>query len=402
MSQMNIACSKLDVDNRSFISMLTVETAAKLKQFHTMHCMHDAGGHMRDDDQGPRGANPPIIPHAPSIRAKIFTGGLESGVFNTHSQLIKFKGKYYFAWSNGIINEDTAGQTVFISSSDDAIQWSEPNCIVGDKNDKVFARASQGLYATEKTLYLVGGKVDARHDSSVVGMRRLDPENQTVEVYSSSDGKTWEQVFTFDDRIKGILEGPRPTRDGHLLCIGATQDGPVILRWPGTELCEDPEIILIPQPHGSVFPYGESSWYQTDDGTIIVFWRDESLSCRLWVNYSSDEGVTFSDPSISDIPDSMSRAHAGRLDDGRYYLCNNAFPTLLNRMHLFLLLSDDGYKFNQVHMVINDPTAQRLGGLLKVHGYQYPCCLADGNKLLVGYSVNKEDIECSMIDMSKI
>jgi hypothetical protein len=399
---MNKDSSGIDIVNRGFARMLSDDTAEKLKQFHTMHCMHDYGTRMRNDDQGPRGLDPPVIPYAPSIRARIFTGTHETGVYNHHSQINKFKGKYYFAWSNGIIDEDTAGQRILISSSDDAIQWSQPTCVAGDKNAEIISLASLGLFATEEKLYLLGGKVDAHKEATQVGMRRFDPESQELGIYSSDDGKKWEYIFTFNTQIRGIFEDPRPTKEGNLLCVASTKDGPAILRWPGTELCEAPEIILIPQPHGSAFPYGESSWYQTDDGTIIIFWRDEGCSCRLWVNFSTDGGLTFSEPCITDIPDSMSRVYAGRLDDGRYFLCNNAYQTLLNRMHLFLLLSDDGYVFNKVYMVIDDPTEQRLKGLLKLDGYQYPCCLADGNKLLIGYSINKEDIECSMIDMTKL
>lgn len=399
---MNKKNSKLDLVNRGFARMLTDETAAKLKQFHVLHCMQASGCIMRYDDQGPREQSPPLIPDLSPVRTPLYTGTPESGSYNHHAQLNKFQGKYYFAWSNGIVDEDSAGQRILISSSDDALQWSDPICIAGDKKDKIVSLSSLGMYATKEKLYVIGGKMDCHRETELPGMRRIDPESQIVQIFSSNDGITWEKVLTFDDRIKGIFEAPRSTSDGHLLCIAATKDGPAILRWPGTKLREHPSIVLIPQPHGSDFPYGESSWYQTDDGTIIVFWRDEGLSCRLWVNYSTDEGVTFSEPCISDIPDSMSRVYAGRLDDGRYFLCNNAFPTLLNRMHLFLLLSDDGVKFNKVYMVIDEPTSQRLKGLLKADGYQYPCCLADGSRLIIGYSVNKEDLECAVIDITKI
>ena len=161
-------------------------------------------------------------------------------------------------------------------------------------------------------------------------------------------------------------------------------------------------MISLPTPEGAVFPYGEGSWYQLVDGKIIAFWRDEGGSCRMWVNYSDDGGKTWAPPMISDIPDSMSRIYAGRLQDGRYYLCNNAFATLLDRRHLFLLLSEDGLVFKSVYLLIDDPTSQRLKGLLKADGYQYPCCLVDGDRLLVAYSVNKEDIECGIVDTKGI
>jgi hypothetical protein len=98
----------------------------------------------------------------------------------------------------------------------------------------------------------------------------------------------------------------------------------------------------------------------------------------------------------------MSRVHAGRLADGRHYLCNNAFPTLLDRRHLMLLLSTDGLTFDKAYVLVDDPTSQRLKGMLKADGYQYPCCLPEDDRLLVAYSVNKEDIECGVVAVGRI
>ena len=151
-----------------------------------------------------------------------------------------------------------------------------------------------------------------------------------------------------------------------------------------------------------MFPGAEASWYQTDDGTIVMFWRDEGGSCRLWVCISTDGGESFGEPVITDIPDAMSRKYAGRLDDGRYYIVSNAFPSLLNRRHLTMLLSDDGYKFNKGYILVDDPTSMRLVGLLKEDGYMYPCCLPGEEKLLVAYSTNKEDIECGIVDVARM
>jgi hypothetical protein len=354
---------------------------------------------MKYDDHGPRGVIPSIIPYAHFKRSLVYTGTRETGSYNHHSQLAKFKGTYYFAWSNGIVDEEAGGQRILISSSVDTISWSEPVCVAGDK-DSTIAHNCIALMSTDKMIYLVGMSEDTIKNATSVGMRRIEPETQKMEVYSSSDGALWKKVFSFSDDLRWIFEAPRLTADGHLMCIAATKKkGPAILRWHGAELCEDPEIIPVPEPEGSCFPYGESSWYQTDDGLIIIFWRDEGLSCRVWVNFSEDGGKTFVPPMMSDIPDSMSRVYAGRLKNGVYYLCNNAFPILLNRIHLMLLLSDDGYRFNKVYLLVDDPTSQRFTGLLKQDGYQYPCCLVDEDKLLVGYSVNKEDIECGSVDV---
>jgi len=259
------------------------------------------------------------------------------------------------------------------------------------------------LYAQAETLYIVDWHEEAIRDANVVGMRRIVPESNRLELLASTDGERWELARPLDERIRVVFEAPRLTAEGRLMCVCSTTDcQPGMLLWPGDDILVDPEIVPLPTPPGAAFPYGEGSWYQTDDGRIIIFWRDEGASCRVWVNYTDDGGRSFVPPMISDIPDSMSRVYAGRLADGRYFLCNNAFPTLLDRRHLTLLLSDDGYEFNKVYLLVDDPTSQRLKGLLKADGYQYPVCLPEAGRLLVGYSVNKEDIECGAVDVADV
>ena len=290
-----------------------------------------------------------------------------------------------------------------ISSSTDGRMWGEAEVVIGGEPATNVVHNCVALAATSDTLYVVDWREEALRDATAVGMRRIIPEKNRLHLLASSDGSTWREVKAYDPRIKVIFESPRPTEEGRLMCICSTTDhGAGVLLWPGSDIREDADVITLPTPEGAVFPYGEGSWYQLDDGRIVAFWRDEGGSCRLWVNYSDDGGATWTPPMISDIPDSMSRNYAGRLADGRYFLCNNAFGTLLDRRHLILLLSDDGLTFSKVFVLIDDPTSQRLKGLLKADGYQYPCCLVDHERLLVGYSVNKEDIECGIVDTAGI
>lgn len=385
------------------IDMLSKEVAKKLKQFHFRTTYFDYGGLSTDKDQGPGGLKEPIIPYLPMKRSRLFFGTRETGSYNHHSQLNKFKGKYFFAWANGYRDELDSGQKLLVSSSLDAQIWSEPLVIAGGEEGTTRALCCVGIMATEDELFVLTRSDDIFRDPEKPGMHRIEVEKRHIEVYSSKDGVEWKHVHTYNKNIQCIFEAPRNTHDGNLLCVSSTRDfGPSILRWKGSDLLSEPEVVSVSFPEGTRFPYGEGNWYQTEEGRIIVFWRDEGQSCRLWVNYSDDGGKTFTVLAKSNIPDSMSRIYAGNLPDGRYYLCGNAFPTLLNRMHLMLLLSDDGLTFNKVYIVVNDPTAQRLIGILKADGYQYPCCLPDGDKFLIGYSVNKEDIECGVVDLNKI
>ncbi len=391
----------MNITQRDHAQMLTDDVAQRLARYHRRHCFIGARCLLTEDDHGPCSIEP-IIPYAPFERARIFTGTRESGSFNHHAQVARFKEKYFFGFSNGRRDELSEGQRLMVASSEDGRQWSEPLCVAGGRDQKSVAHTCVGLHADADMLYMFGRQDEAFTDPDAVGMRRVTPQKTKIHIYASPDGESWNKVSALDDLIRCTFEAPRETADGHLLCVSTLQDGIAMLRWPGNQLTEQPEIIPVPDPDGARFPSGEGSWYQLDNGRIIVFWRDEGESCNLWVNVSDDGGKTFSAPIISDIPDSMSRVYAGRLQDGRYYLCNNAFPTLLNRMHLMLLLSDDGETFNQVYTLVDAPTTMRVMGLLKTDGYQYPCCLADGDKLLVGYSVNKEDMECGVVNLKAL
>ncbi len=161
-------------------------------------------------------------------------------------------------------------------------------------------------------------------------------------------------------------------------------------------------MVRVPPAPNARFPYGEATWYEARDGLLVMFWRDEAQSLRLYVNTSEDGGKTWTRPILSDIPNSMQRVYAGSLPDRRVYLINAATPRLLERRQLTIAISDDGRTFSSIAMLVDDPTKQRFPGLLKAHGWQYPCALAEEDRLLVAYSVNKEDIQCGVLPIKAL
>lgn len=385
---------------RSEIRMLGPNAEKMLREYHWRRNFQLFECLMKDDDHGTKGAEPAIIPHIRNSKRKIVYYGNEfGGSYNHHNQIAKFKGRYYFAWSNGFRNEEDAGQRVLLAESDDCMNWSEPCIVLDTAQGEEIAHNCVAMHSTEDTLYIVIMTEETIHDETATGMRRINPETAYMDVYKSSDGKKWGKAFSYGTRIKWIFEAPRLTSEGRLMCVCNTKkDGPAILLWPGSDICETPEFIHIPEPEGASFPYGESTWYQMDNGRIIIFWRDEGASCRMYVNYSDDNGRTWSVPVLSDIPDSMSRIYAGRFSDGRYYIVNNTIGNLLDREPLCLLISEDGYVFDKIYMINDSPAVMRRKGLLKVNGHQYPCCLVDGDNLIVAYDANKEDNMVEIID----
>ena len=397
----------LEIASRPYVTMLGPEAADQLRKFHTLECLQERGCILRYTDQGLRARVPPIVPYAPFERSRVYTASREAGSWNIDSQLAALDGRYYYGFTNGRLDEDTEGQQVRISHSADGREWSAPASVIGGEEDTRDSYKCVGLTALNGSLYMLirwARRVRDPDSTAVGGGYYADWHNARTYVYASRDGSTWSREAELPERVAATYESPRLTSEGRLLGVASIdrRSGPAILLWPGSDLLQTPEILPLPQPFGAKLDGGESSWYQTEDGTIVIFWRDESQSGRVWVNHSTDGGRTFSDPMISDIPDAMSRNYAGRLTDGRYYLCNNANATLHNRMHLTLLIGEDGYRFDSVYILVDDPTDQRILGLLKLPGYMYPCCLEEPGRLLVGYSVNKEDIELGTVDVTAI
>ena len=80
----------------------------------------------------------------------------------------------------------------------------------------------------------------------------------------------------------------------------------------------------------------------------------------------------------------------------------NNFDIMLDRLHLMIALSDDGRLFDRQYMLVEGETTRRVNGRHKEDGYHYPNCFADGDKLLVIYSINKEDSEVGIVETKEL
>ena len=389
----------LDIESFHRARMLTREVSDILREYHWYHNFELYECLKNDSDHGLKGMAP-VIPHAPGSSAEVFKGTIRNGSYNHHNQFTKFRDAYYYAWSNGLKNEEDAGQRILISSSRDLRNWSAASVAVGVAEGSQTARNCTALTADRERLYLFVMTEETEHDAAAIGMRRIIPESYSLSIYTSKDGVNWKEYYSFGSELKWVFEAPRRTLGGKTICVCCTtRHGAGILRWRNDNILTDPDIIPIPEPEGASFPYAETSWFQrSDDGVMVFFWRDEGGSTRMYVNTSTDDGQTFSTPIISDIPDSMSRNYAGQLGDGRYYLVSNTLPNLLDRSLLTILTSRDGRVFDRVSVINDDPTAMRRKGLLKERGYQYPCCYSERDRLIVAYDRNKEDILCHVLD----
>jgi hypothetical protein len=398
-----------DIYSRTMIDVLTPNVkSAVLKQF--IADTFTGAGCTHED-----GYENEYLEHYPMERYSVFKTSTELGTYNHHQLITKWKGKYWCVWDNCLVHEEMPGQSTYIAWSDDGEVWSPRHLVVaGDEKGGVLYNIGS-LVPTKDRLYAIIQRKWNVSRALMQGMSTVDNRRCTyrLDLWSTTNGTDW-RIYKegFIDAM-WVFENPRLTNEGRLLCSIATHDmHPGVALWPGADPEAAPELIAMPYAGNTddyftghdegLFVAGEASWYTDDDGRIWMWHRDESASCYLAVALSQDGGKTWTEVMRSNFPDCMSRVHAGRLTDGRFYLVGNATRCFMNRNFFALALSDDGAKFNRLIRLIEKPTTQRFRGHLKVHGYQYPSCHVEENRLMIVYSVNKEDIEIGFVDTRKI
>ncbi len=83
----------MKITTRQHVSMLSEEVAEQLRRFHWHWSFVVARCLMKNDDHGPGGISPPIVPYAPLQRTRVFTGTRDTGSYNHHSQIARFQGR---------------------------------------------------------------------------------------------------------------------------------------------------------------------------------------------------------------------------------------------------------------------------------------------------------------------
>ena len=393
---------KANIYTQRRISMLTPQSRQRVYANLVRHQFQKSGTTKADGK--PR---PEVFKHVPVQRSRVFTGTPQKGTCNHQSGFCQWQGEYYYVFSNSQVDEEVPGMRTMITTSTDLVEWREPWCLAAGDVKADMWRQTGGIMAFDDRLVAFVQTKIGHHLTSRAGMSAADQTKTQyrVSIFVSKDAQVWNEQEAADDCY--WFEAPRLTQENRLLCAGSCRDKPIVFLWPGSDPTERPQAVDIPydQSHGldsGRFPYGEASWYQTDEGDILLFHRNETDELRLRVALSSDGGRSWSEPMQSDIPDSMSRVHAGRLTDGRYYLINNAIADLLNRIPLAIWISEDGYRFNEQYILLDEPTQISFPGALKAHGYQYPSSMAEDERLLVSYSVNKEHMEIMSVKVSDL
>ncbi len=384
-------------------NVVSSELAGALRSFSSRLQVISAGYPNVSDWSPDCSADSGLFPQAPVERSVIYQGSAETWAYSHHQTITKFGDKYVASWSNGRLHEDYPGQEVHYAWSTDALTWSPPKVLVSTPEDGLIVRNNGGLLAANGKLYcyVCVGQNMKRAGSPT--MDNDDPPVMSVDVYETTDLEHWTHHESIV-RDTYIFEAPRVTLGGRLLlCSFNYADRHTqYLVWDDVSAAADPPRVLdLPTGPGGVLAE-QGTWFQDDSGRIWAWQRDGSISYRLGLSWSDDEGDTWSELRRTDFPNTYARPYAGRLRDGRFFIVGNNYDVPLNRLHLQVALCDPGGLFSRQYTLVSGPTTRRINGRHKENGWQYPNCLVDGDKLLTIHSINKEDVGVCIADMSQV
>ena len=305
----------------------------------------------------------------------IFTATDHTDHYANGVVMTAFKGKLYCMWQSSPKDEDSDDTWVAYSiSADEGMTWSAPQPL---------ALSTDEFYCTSGGWLVRGDTLTAFIDTWQKG---LAPRGGHTCYMTTTDGQAWSELqlvrMADGQPMAGVLEqDPYTLPDGRL--VGASH------LMPGLHICpvytDDPtghhgwqRADFESEDAGKQSRELEPSQYVQPNGTIVMLFRDQkSTFCKL-ASVSDDRGETWSKPQITNIPDARTKQCAGNLSDGTSYMvCCPANGKW--RWPLVLLLSQDGVRL----------------------GFNYPKAFVHNNSLYVCYSVNKENVDCTVISLAK-
>jgi 4-hydroxy-tetrahydrodipicolinate synthase len=313
-----------------------------------------------------------------------------------HASIARFDGRFFAAWSQGRINEDSPGQTVRYATSPDGRSWSKPRPVTPEP-EGMRRWTNGGLWLRDGELRCLVVRYDrARYIEGEAAAGRCW-EGLATETFRW-DGSAWQgESLRVNDLYAN--EAPRRLPDGRWLLPGVDGRHNVVALlgdvggWERVMVSERTEALRLTEP----------SWLLEHDGTLRALLRDDGGSKRLFLAESRDSGDTWTEPVPTDFPDAQAKFFLFRLADGRSAVCCNPAPDETGRRLLAVATAKNGGVFDRLTALRYDPdAAPRLPGMHKDPGFSYPNAVEVGGRLYVIYARNKEDVEVTTVESYRV
>lgn len=207
---------------------------------------------------------------------------------------------------------------------------------------------------------------------------------------SDDSGVTWSEPRRLPEGIAGPIKNkPIQLADGTLLCGSSTEDDGWRVHFEATNDLGRSWTRTGPINDGQSIGAIQPSLLTLADGSLLALGR--SRQGRLWQATSSDGGSSWSEMTLTDLPNPNSGTDAVTLADGRLLLVYNA--TERGRSPLNVAISnDDGASWKMIHTLESDPGE-----------YSYPAVIQghDGT-VHITYTFNRERVKHVALDPSRM
>lgn len=331
------------------------------------------------------------LPALRGRRALVFRGVEKESAFAHHPFIVFWDGRFFAQWNDGYVGEDYPGQRVRYTLSRDALQWDLPIDLTGRESDRRFTAC--GFWIRGNEMFALAALRDASGGPKT---------NREPVLFAYRWDKQVQQFGEREIVAKDFFAGnvPQRTPDGEWLILGKGGTGswgPMKAAKGGVKSVSDWTIRDMP----GAGKLEEAEWYTLPNGHLVANFRTRGTKPFYLARcYSTDSGETWSEPVVTNFPEQGSRHHGLRLSNGLYALLVNPAPT--GRIPFSIALSRDGLVYDRITNVRAEETAARWPGRSKGKGYQYMRGYEHDGKLYTIYSINKEDIEVTIIPIDEL
>ena len=304
-----------------------------------------------------------------------------------HPSICFFDGRYFAAWNDGYLLENRPGQRVRFATSRDGLVWSDPVDLTGRNPKRGFTNC--GFWIRDGELYALAALRDVRD---------IEPSGEDPLLlaykWDSRSGRFGDrQVIAKDYFAQNI---PQRTPDGEWLILGKSgHESWATMKSAkgGVRSLDDWKIRDLPT--GS--PIEEPEWYTLPNGHLIAHFRTRPVH-RLMRSYSTDNGVTWTQPIVTNFPEASARHQGLRLSNGLYALLVNP-NTSGQRLPFSIGLSKDGLTYDRIANVRSD--VPKTHNTKEKPGFNYMRGFEHDRKLFTIFSMNQQSIGVTIIPLSE-
>eukprot|EP01084_Bolivina_argentea_P093269 167781_1 len=345
-----------------------------------------------------------------------------NGTYNHGPIIIYHKDHFYMSWYNSPQNESQYMRVLY-SKSKDTTDWSSPNELFtnittkGEENEP-WTIINNNLYAScsisKEYPALMRQLYNNNTFSEIFWLSNEIPSNFThlgYKTYLSMDNQTQNDMQIY---LRSLYNDTVMNADN-----GASFNEKSMYLIPNNGNKQQQQLMLLLRTSSHYQRLFSSTCFINNSNTLNI---TNIIECRpgigalnynlvqIYYNEKANKisNCNWSKPVITNIPDAPSRTCVSQLNDGRIYMVGNQLDKNDDnnenqpRDVLVLSISNSGFDFSKAYTVRYNPPPIKYYGLHKDPGFEYPAAYYDNEYLYISYSVNKEDIQVSLVRLADI